>query len=88
MVIYPLTEQRGTVNRYVLRTVRDLPLFGYPCQIEIKLAQVFISKNARRIEYCEFVDKVCNFTHRFCKIISGLCRHMSIQAVSRHLNMR
>jgi transposase len=88
MVIDPVTEQQGTVNRYVRRTIRDLPLFGYPCQIEIELAQVFISKNERRIEYCEFVDKGRNFTHRFCRMISGLCRHMSIQAVSRHLNIR
>ncbi|MFT6907061.1 MAG: hypothetical protein ACJAS1_003735 [Oleiphilaceae bacterium] len=38
IVIDPLTEQQETVNRYVRRTVRDLPLFGYPCPIEIALA--------------------------------------------------
>jgi len=86
--IDPVTGQKGTVNRYVRRQVRDVPLFGYPCVIEMELAQVFISKNERRMERCEFVDKGWRFTRRFCRMISGLCRHMSIQAVSRHLGLR
>ena len=86
--IDPVTEQQGTVNRYVRRQVRDVPLFGYPCVIEMELAQVCISKNERRIESCEFVDRGWRFTRRFCRMISGLCRHMSIQAVSRHLGIR
>jgi transposase len=86
--IDPVTGKKGTINRYVRRKVRDLPLFGYPCLIDIELAQVFISKNERRIEHCEFVDKGWRFTHRFCRMISGLCRHMSIRAVSRHLKLR
>ena len=86
--IDPITGKKGTVNRYVHRRVRDIPLFGTPCVIDIELAQVFISKNERRIETCEFVDKGCGFTHRFCQMISGLCRHMSIQAVARHLRLR
>jgi transposase len=84
----PVTGKNGTINRYVRRQVRDLPLWGYPCVIEVELAQVFIGKNERRVEYCEFVDKGCRFTRRFCRMISGLCRHMSIQAVSRHLGLR
>ena len=32
--------------------------------------------------------KGCRFTRRFCRMISGLCRYMSIQAVSRHLGLR
>jgi transposase len=86
--IDPVTGQKGTVNRYVRRQIRDVPLFGYPCMIEMELAQVFISKNERRMERCEFVDKGWRFTRRFCRMISGLCRHMSIQAVSRHLGVR
>lgn len=84
----PVTGKKGTVNRYVRRLVRDLPLFGFPCMIETELAQVFISRNERRIEHCEFADKGRRFTHRFCHMISGLCRHISIQAVSRHLGLR
>jgi transposase len=83
-----VTGKKGTVNRYVRRQVRDLPLLGYPCVIEMELAQVFISKNERRMERCDFVDQGCRFTRRFCHMISGLCRHMSIQAVSKHLGLR
>jgi len=83
-----VTGKKGTVNRYVRRQVRDLPLLGYPCVIEMELAQVFISKNERRMERCDFVDQGRRFTRRFCHMISGLCRHMSIQAVSRHLGLR
>jgi len=86
--IDPVTGKKGTVNRYVRRQIRDVPLFGYSCVIEFELAQVFISKNERRMEHCEFVDKGWRFTRRFCRMISGLCRHMSIQAVSRHLGLR
>ena len=86
--IDPVTGKKGTINRRVRRQVRDVPLFGYPCVIEIELAQVFISKNQRRMEECAFVDTGWRFTRRFCRMISGLCRHMSIQAVSRHLGVR
>jgi transposase len=86
--IDPLTGNKGTINRYVRREVRDMPLWGYPCVLNIELAQVFIGKNERRMESCAVVDKGCRFTRRFCRMISGLCRHMSIQTVSRHLGLR
>ena len=86
--IDPRTGLAGTINRYVRRSVQDLPLFGLPCTLEIELAQVWISKNERRIESCDFVYKGSRYTKRFCQLLSGLCRHMSIQAVSRHLNVR
>jgi len=84
----PITGKQGTVNRYITRQVKDIPLFGHPCYVNIELAQVFISKNERRIELCDFVDKGCRFTQRYCHLISGLCRHLSIQAVARHLDLR
>ena len=80
--------RKGTINWYIRRQVRDLPLLGYPCRVEIELAQVFISKNERRIENCDFVDKGARFTRRLCHLVSGMCRHMSIQAVSNHLGIR
>lgn len=86
--IDPLTGRKGRINRLVRRQVRDTPIFGHPCWIEIELAQVFLSKNERRMEQCSFVDTGCYFTHRFCRMVSGLCRHMSIDAVSRHLGLR
>jgi transposase len=87
-VVDPVSGKKGTVNRYVRRQVRDVPLFGYPCWIEIELAQVYVSRNERRMEHCTFVDKGSRFTRRFCHMISGLCRHMSIQTVSSHLGLR
>ncbi|MCF6205188.1 MAG: hypothetical protein L3J59_16245 [Methylococcaceae bacterium] len=87
-VIDPVTGRKGRINRLVKRQVRDTPIFGQPCWIEIELAQVYISKNERRMEHCSFVDKGKYFTHRFCRLVSGLCRHMSIEAVSRHMGLR
>ncbi|WP_419611224.1 ISL3 family transposase [Thiolapillus sp.] len=87
-VVDPVTGKKGTINKYVKRQIRDVPLCGYRCMIEIELAQVWISKNERRVEYCKFVDKGSRFTHRFCHLVSGLCRHLSIQAVARHLGLR
>jgi transposase len=34
----PLTGRIGTVNQYVRRKVRDVPLFGLPCVLNIELA--------------------------------------------------
>ena len=61
---------------------------GLPCIVDIELAQIRIKDKVRHIESCEFVDKGSRYTKRFCKLVSGMCRHMSIQAVSRHLNLR
>lgn len=40
------------------------------------------------MELVNFVDNCSYFTHRFCRLVSGLCRHLSIQVVLRHLNLR
>ncbi|MFT5211281.1 MAG: transposase [Flavobacterium sp.] len=40
----PVTGKKGGINQHVRRQVRDVPLFGYPCVIELELAQVFTSK--------------------------------------------
>jgi hypothetical protein len=56
-VINPLTGSKGRINRLVKRRVRDTPIGGHSCWIEIELAQVYLSKNERRMEHCPFVDK-------------------------------
>jgi len=86
--IDPVTGQPCRINRLIKRTVRDTPLMGNMCTIEIELAQVYVNKNERRVEDSPFVDKGVHFTHRLCRLVSGMCRHMSIQAVSKHLNIR
>ena len=84
----PQTKKEGTINQYVRRQVRDLPFMGLPCVLDIELAQVRSGHQQRRIEACDFVDKGCRYSKRFCRLVSGLCRHMSIQAVARHLDIR
>ena len=84
----PSSGLKGTVNQFIHRQVRDLPFMGLPCLINIELAQVRIKGKVRHLESCEFIDKGSRYTKRFCKLVSGLCRHMSILAVSRHLNLR
>ena len=86
--IDPVTHIPGTINCYLRRTVHDAPLFGHRLQIEIELAQVLAIDGKRHIEHCDFVDKGCYYTKRFCRLISGLCRHMTISAVAKHFGLR
>lgn len=86
--IDPVTHSPGTINCYVRRTVHDAPLFGCRLQIEIELAQVLSVDDKRHMERCDFVDKGCYYTKRFCRLIGGLCRHMTISAVAKHFGLR
>jgi transposase len=52
------------------------------------LAQVKTQGGQQVMEDCDFVDKCSRYTSRFCGLVSGLCRHMSISTVARHLNLR
>ncbi len=84
----PVSHSPGTINCYLRRIVHDVPLFAYRLQIEIELAQVLAFDGKRHIERCDFVDKGCYYTKRFCRLISGLCRHMTISAVAKHYGLR
>ncbi|MEZ8264763.1 helix-turn-helix domain-containing protein, partial [Vibrio sp. 10N.237.312.C02] len=76
------------VDHYVQRRLSDLPVSGRPCVIEIELAQTRDKLGRRLIEATDFVDKGGRYTKRFCHFISGLCRYMSIHALSKHLDIR
>ncbi len=78
----------ATINRYVRRVVNDLPLFGRKCQLSIELAEVRLKDGKRRIEEVNFIDKASYYTKRFCKLISSLCRHLAIQVVAKHFQIR
>ncbi|EDK28929.1 hypothetical protein VSWAT3_24509 [Vibrionales bacterium SWAT-3] len=52
------------------------------------MAQTRDRLGRRLIEEADFVDKGSRYTKRFCHFISGLCRYMSIHAVSKHLDIR
>ena len=84
----PVTGQSGTINRYVRRRIKDIPLCGCYSIFEIELAEVRLPNGSRRIEKACFVEKGCYYTKRFCQLISGLCRHMTIQSVAKHFNLR
>lgn len=84
----PANNNPCTVNCYVRRIIHDLPLLCFRVKIEIELAQILTRDNKRRIELCNFVDKGCYYTKRFCRLISGLCRYMTISAVAKHFDLR
>lgn len=84
----PSNNKHATINCYQRRTIRDLPLCGFDCYLEIELAQVVTSSGKRLMESADFVDKGSRYTVRFCRLVSGLCRHMSISTVARHLSLR
>ncbi len=53
----PLTGKAARINRYVHRTVHDIPLLNYRCDVKIELLEVFTPDNKRLIENCKFVGK-------------------------------
>jgi transposase len=84
----PLTGNKGTVNRYIRRSITDLPVCCNRCIVGIELAEIRMPSGERRIEANEFVDKGCYYSKRFCRLISNLCRYMSISAVAKHFELR
>ena len=87
-VVDPTTGRSGSINSYQRRTIRDLPLCGFDCYLEIELAQVNTSNGRRLLEKGDFVETGNRYTLRFYQLVSGLCRHMSISSVAKHLHLR
>jgi len=81
------TGQRGTVNRRLRRRVRDLPLWGRAVTLEIEYCQLKVRATDRRMERLDFVDPGLGYTHRFCRFVCQLCRHMAIDAVARYTGL-
>lgn len=81
------TGARGTVNRRLRRRVRDLPLWGRAVTLEIEYCQLKVGAADRRMEYLDFVDPGMGYTHRFCRFVCQLCRHMAIEAVVRYTGL-
>ena len=77
-----------TVNRYTRRTIQDIPIFGYRLYINAEIAQIVTQDNKRRMEQIAFVETGSFYSIRYCKLISGLCRYMSISSVADHFKMR
>jgi transposase len=85
--VEPRSGRFGPVNRWLRRTVRDVPIGGCPCEVEIEYAQVFLSPSCVRVEELPFVAPGTRATRRLARLVSGLCRHMPIDAVARHTGL-
>lgn len=78
----------GSVHRYKRRTIRDVPLAGYACEVEIEYAETYLSPSSIHVEALPFVAPKARVTRRYARLISGLCRHMPISSVARHTGLR
>lgn len=81
------TGRTGSVNRLLRRTVLDVPLGGWPCEIEIEYAETFLSPGHVRVEALPFVSPKVRVTKRYARLIAGMARHMPISTVARHTGL-
>jgi len=78
----------GLLNRWLHRIVEDTPLFGMRTFVHVEYAQVFINSGLVEVEELPFVAAGSRVTNRYARLISGLCRHMPISAVSLYVGLR
>lgn len=81
------TGRRGQVNRLLRRTVLDVPMGGWPCEVEIEYAETFLSPGHVRVERLPFVCPRARVTTRYARLIAGMARHMPLSAVARHTGL-
>ncbi len=81
------TGRTGAVNRLLRRIVLDVPLGGWPCEIEIEYAETFLSFGQVRVERLPFVSPGVRVTRRYARLIAGMARHMPISTVARHTGL-
>ena len=95
--VYHRTGRRGSVNRLLRRTVLDVPIGGWPCEVEIEYAEsqgipslrdiTFLSFGQVRVEALPFVSPGVRVTRRYARLIAGMARHMPISAVATHAGL-
>lgn len=81
------TGRRGRINRLLRRTVLDVPIGGYACEVEIEYAETFLSPGHVRVEALPFVCPKARVTTRYARLIAGMARHMPIATVARHTGL-
>lgn len=81
------TGRRGQVNRLLRRRVLDVPIGGWPCEVEIEYAETFLSPGHVRVERLPFVCPKARVTTRYARLIAGMARHMPLSAVARHTGL-
>ena len=79
--------RRGSVNRLLRRSILDVPLGGWPCEIEIEYAETFVARGHVRVETLPFVSPKTRVTKRYARLIAGWARHMPISTVARHTGL-
>lgn len=77
------TGHRGRANRWLRRTVWDVPLFGHRVALDIEYLEIAVGARDRRVEQLDFVGVGSRYTKRLEELVSALCRHLPISAVSR-----
>jgi hypothetical protein len=80
-----VTYQSGKINRYVRRKTHDLSWLNCRCEVEVELIKMTTQENKRRIEHSDFVEQGSYYSHRFCRLISGLCRYELKQGMKKYL---
>lgn len=81
------TGRQGRINRLLRRTVRDVPIGGWPCEVEIEYAETFLSPGDVRVEALPFVCPKARVTKRYARLIAGMARHMPLSVVARHTGL-
>ena len=84
------TEHRfgksGKVERFLRRTIMDVPLAGKRCLVDIEYAQLY-EHGRFLVEGLPFVASGQRVTHRMARLVSALCRHMTISAVANYTGL-
>jgi transposase len=73
-------------ERYLLRTIMDVPLAGKRCLVEIEYLQLYVH-NRVLVEKLLFVLPGQRVTRRMARLVSALCRHMTLSAVARYTGL-
>lgn len=76
--------QSGKIERYLRRRILDVPLMGKRTYVEIEYAQMYVRHSQVVVEGLSFVAPGQRATKRMARLVSALCRHMSISAVARY----
>ena len=60
----------GQIERYLRRTILDVPLAGKRCWVDIEYVQVFVH-NRTPVENLSLVEPGQRVTHRMARMVSG-----------------
>ncbi|MGH8539956.1 MAG: ISL3 family transposase, partial [Stenotrophobium sp.] len=77
------TGQVGRANRWLRRRVWDVPLCGHRVALDIEYLEIAVGARERRVEQLAFAESGARYTRRLAALVSALCRHLPISAVSR-----